>query len=105
MRRIYRDITTPSREWIELMLPLIFLILMTLVLVSCVTRPFPAKSIWEFDSRSGVCGEYSINTNTSGGVSFNHVRDVQLKDCPSLFGFSLGETPDVIEWIRQEVHE
>lgn len=88
------------------MLPLIFLILMTLVLVSCVTRrPFPARIIYEFDSRSGVCGEYSINTNTSGGVSFNHIRDVQLKDCPSLFGFSLGETPDVIEWIRQEVHE
>lgn len=61
-------------------------------------KPFPTKTLWELDVKSQVCGQYEITDEVA--MTFRHVRDVPLAQCPSIFGFEDKDTAPVLDWIR-----
>lgn len=80
-----------------LLLPLLFL---TVILLSACSglKPFPAKTLWEYDAKSKVCGEYEITDPEA--LRFRHIRDVPLSQCPTTFGFSAKDISAVLDWSR-----
>lgn len=83
--------------WNVLRLPSLFLVAGCLSACSGL-KPFPTKTVWEFDSRTQVCGEYQITDPVA--LTVKHLRDVPLSQCPAVFGFSTQDVPKVMSWAR-----
>lgn len=60
-------------------------------------KPFPAKTIWEYDRKTKTCGEYQIIAYDPR-IRVKHLRDVPLDQCPAIFGFSAAEIAPVLDW-------
>jgi hypothetical protein len=57
--------------------------------------PFPTTKLIEYDSVTGVCGEYKIVDMEN--FKFEYVADIQ---CPSVFGFTVQDTPLVLNYLE-----
>lgn len=64
--------------------------------------PFPADRLWEVDLRSKNCGEYVIS-QSGENLSFRHLKDHPLSECPNVFGFSAKDIPKVIDWSEDAI--
>ncbi len=75
---------------------MLLLICSTGLSLSCASAPpFPTKNIIEYDSVSKVCGLYEIINFETYQVKY--VMDIE---CPSVFGFSDKEIPNIMNWFR-----
>lgn len=103
MRRTFRPTIRRSRELLELVQLSISSIALSL-LIGCVGVPkFPATTVYEFDRELGVCGVYRIVNAEL--VTFDFVKDIPMRECPALFGFSAADAPAVMAWVSDRVAE
>lgn len=58
-------------------------------------RPFPTKTLIEYDARHKVCGQYEIVDAET--FKFKYIKDIP---CVSIFGFSETDIPKVLNWAR-----
>ena len=70
--------------------------LTAIVLSGCATLPpFPTTKLIEYDSKSAVCGEYRIVDPEH--FKFEYVGEIA---CPSVFGFTVEDTPKVLNYMQ-----
>jgi hypothetical protein len=65
---------------------------------SCATglQPFPATFIYEYDPVTPICAQYRITSLEK--LTYEWVQDIQIDQCPAIFGFSAEDTPKVLRW-------
>lgn len=67
--------------------------------VSCAgLKPFPTSTLYEFDNKNQVCGEYKIVDPEN--FKFQYVRDYPLAKCPAIFGFNSTDVAPVLDWLK-----
>lgn len=65
--------------------------------VSCAgLKPFPTKTLLEFDPKEPICAEYRIVDEEN--LKYEWVKDIPFKQCPAIFGFSSRDIPKVLDW-------
>lgn len=69
---------------------------MAIGLSACAGAPvFPTDKLIEFDVENMACGQYRIVDLEN--FKFEYVMDIP---CPSVFGFTIQDTPKVLNWMR-----
>ncbi len=58
-------------------------------------KPFPERYLYEYDAKNKVCGQYQIVDQQN--LKYEYVKDLP---CPSLFGFTSRQIPNVLNWAR-----
>lgn len=71
--------------------------------IGCASKKFPTKTLYEYDSAAGACGVYEIVDFEN--LRFEYVRDIPLHECPSIFGFTSGVIPEILDWAKDRVNE
>lgn len=64
-------------------------------------RKFPSDTLYEYDTKSKVCGVYKITDFEN--LKFKHVKDLPLDQCPSVFGFKEADIAPVMDWIKDSI--
>ncbi len=94
-----RMLKLTNRRWTVNLAELLPLGFLAASLLSCAgLRPFPVDTLYEYDAKEPICGEYKIVDVEN--LKYAWVRDIPLKDCPSIFGFTPKQIPKVLSWAR-----
>lgn len=72
------------------------LLLISLIVMGCAgLKPFPVRTLIEYDNKFKVCGMYEIVDLEN--LKYEYVKDIP---CPSVFGFSSKDVPKVLDWAK-----
>lgn len=61
-------------------------------------RPFPVDTVYEYDPKEPICGEYKIVD--AENLKYVWVKDIPFEDCPPIFGFDPEQIPKILDWAR-----
>lgn len=68
-------------------------------LVGCSPDVIPTKYVYNVDINKQVCDRYVVSDYES--FKFKFEKEIPLKECPSVFGFSSDDTGKVMSFIRR----